>query len=293
MRHSIVAILCAAAGLMAGAAGQAVAASLSGGYTLGGLGCSASGQGSGTISNISCSNTTMTSGSFAASGSGQASYDTLRATASVGISGDPAPFVGNGSLFASARGTARADDQLTIDIAGRTGELVDLVFTTALNGAMSATSGGYEYSEAGATLSVTVKGFRVNVSRNAKSSGTPANNDFNPGRVQIQLGTPFSVSSQLSAYAEILRNGTSPNGIYSGDAVADFGNSGGITGFQLFEPGEGGALIPAWILTSESGQFGFYDATAVPIPAGGWLLLPVVAVIGRYLRPRRARNTPS
>jgi len=275
--------------LAVGAAVPAMAASLSGGYNLGAVNftCNASGQGSGFIDQGTAGCVEyIVSGSFMASGSGQASYDTVRATARIGATDlDPSTSIGSTSLIGRATAQAQYTDTVTIDIAGRTGEVVDLVFETELNGTMSAIADyTYVYAQAQASLLTRVNGYNVNVSRNAKSSGTPASNDFNPGRVQITLGTPFSVSTQLQVEALLQRTGGSTQ-YFTGDAVADFFNSGGITSFQLFEPGEGGALIQNWNLSSESGQFGFYNA--VPGPATAWLLATGLAALGRFAHRRR------
>jgi hypothetical protein len=56
--------------------------------------------------------------------------------------------------------------------------------------------------------------------------------------------------------------------MYSGIAEASYGNSAGITSFELFETGSD-ELITDWALTSESGEFGFYNP--VPVPAALWL----------------------
>lgn len=141
---------------------------------------------------------------------------------------------------------------------------------------------------ADASLAVNVKGANVIVSRDAKSFGTSVSNDFNPGRVQIELGSPFPVSAQLQTRARLFRT-TGSTQFYSGDVVADFFNSGGITSFTLFETGTGGALIPDWSLSSGSGQFGFYTAV-VPIPGAAWLLATGLMAIGGFARQSRSRS---
>lgn len=274
--------------------GPALAASLSGGYNVSAVTstCNASGQGSGAINqDTSGCAEYIISGSFQASGSGQASYDTLRARAAIGFSSlDPSGFVGTYSLLGSALASARYDDRLVIDIPGRTGEVVDLVFETAMGGTLGATADyAYTYAVADASLLVNVKGVNVSVSRDAKSFGDPASSDFNPGRVQITLGDPFSVSAQLQARARLFRT-TGSTQSFSGDAVADFFNSGGITSFTLFEPGTGGAIIPDWDLSSESGQFGFY-ATAVPAPGAAWLLGTALVAVARFARKVPGRRS--
>lgn len=272
-----------------GITGPALAASLSGGYNVSAINstCNASGQGSGAIdqSTSGCAEY-ITSGSFQASGSGQASYDTLRARAAVGFSGlDPNFAIGTNAILGSATGQASYTDMLVIDIPGRTGEVVDLVFETAMGGALSAIADyTYTYAVADASLLVNVKGVNVSASRDAKSFGDSVSNDFNPGRVQITLGDPFSVSAQLQARARLFRT-TGSTQFFSGDAVANFSNSGGITSFTLFEAGAGGALIPDWNLSSESGQFGFYTA-AVPAPGAAWLLVTAMVAVGRFARSR-------
>lgn len=283
--------LCAFILVAVSAAGPAQAATLSAGYSVSAVTftCSASGQGSGAVNEqtTGCANY-IVSGSFLASGSGDASHDTLRATARVGFSAlRPNVFIGANASLASATGTARYTDTLVIDIAGRTGEVVELVFETAIHGALSAVADyTYTYGVADASLAVNVNGVNVNVSRDAKSFGTSVSSDFNPGRVQIVLGSPFSVTAQLQTRARLFRT-TGSTQFYSGDVVADFLNSGGITSFTLFEAGAGGAIIPAWELSSESGQFGFYTAV-VPAPGAAWLLATGLVAIGRFARAGRA-----
>lgn len=286
MKISVSAIVCA---LLATAfADQVAAASLSGGYMIGalGTGCYASGSGSGSLTESSsgCS-TYLDSGSFQVSGSGAATYDTLRATAGVGFSNvDPnASATGLGN----AQGGARYDDSITIDIPGRTGQSVDLVFTAAMHGSMSASADSYSYGQANASLNVYVgnDGY-VLVSRNAKSAGVPADNDYNPGRAHIIIGTPFAVSAELKVSASL--QSTAANDTYSGNVLAAFGNSAGITSFELFETG-GETPITNWNLSSESGAFGFY--TVVPVPASGWLFMSGLIALGARLRRQRAPET--
>lgn len=287
--------VCAGVFLAACAASPVVAGSLSAGYNVSAVNstCQASGQGAGAINQDTggCAEY-IVSGSFQASGSGQASYDTLRAKAGVGFSSlDPSGFIGTNSVLGSATGTARYDDMLTIDVPGRTGEIVDLVFETAMGGHLSAIADyAYTYADAGASLSVRVNGVNVSVSRSVKSFGDPLSSDFNPGRAQITLGSPFSVSAQLGTSARLFRT-TGSTQFYSGDAVSDFSSSGGITSFMLFEPGPDGAFIPDWNLSSESGQFGFY--TVVPVPGAAWLLIPAVVAVRRFVRTRGARGAAS
>jgi hypothetical protein len=284
-------IACAVVSLAAGPAVPAAAAGLSAGYQLGGVNftCGASGQGSGSLTHDApgCAEYLL-AGTFLWSGSAQASYDTLRATARVGVAGlRKNSSTGIGATLGDATASARYDDTLTIDVAGRTGDVVDLVFTTALSGGLSAVADLNEvFASAGAGLVTFVKGVRVGISQSVdNSSGVPVGSDFNPGLVQITLGQPFSVSAQLTASATLLanvRNGLS----YSGEAAATFSNSGGITSFQLFEAG-GGAPITDWMLTSESGEFGFYTAV-VPVPAGGWLFGSALAALVAVRRSRRS-----
>lgn len=283
--------VCTAFALLAGLTQQAGAATISGGYNISGPGfsCKASDQGSGSLSDSSpeCSSY-ITSGSFSVSGSGSATYDTLRATASAGLSDlDPSGAYGSGSLLASATGSAQYSDSITIDIAGRTGDYVDLVFTTEMNGNAAATADSSTYASVDATLRVIVNGYRVNVSRSTGSEGDPVFNDLNPGVVQIQLGSAFSVSSLLQVTARIQAL-TAINGMYNGDAFANFGNSAGITSFELFEAGSNVA-IDNWDLTSESGAFGFYNAAAVPVPASIWLFgSGLLGLIGMARRKKAA-----
>jgi hypothetical protein len=287
MKQSILGLVCASIALAIGTADPVAAASLSGGHNLGGINytCSSSGAGSGFLNEGSagCAEY-VSSGSFQMSGSGQASYDSLRASASVGMSSlDPSGFVGTNGLLLSALGQATSNDKLTIDIPGRTGELVDLVFETRMSGSLSASADYTDvYAVADSVLSVLVNGYRVNVGQSSNNSGTPPTlSDGNPGRVQIQLGTPFNVSSQLTVKARLGRTSGSAT-FFSGDAVANFANTAGITSIMLFESGTGGALIPAWNLASESGQFGYY--TPVPAPATIWLLAPALGLLASRVK---------
>jgi len=136
MKISILVNVCAAFALATGCANPAAAASVSGGYNIGAVysTCHAQGQGSASLTeaNPICGDWLRT-GSMTISGSGQASYSALRATAYAGFSGvDPSPTTG--STLADTLGSASYQDMLTIDIVGRTGQTVDLVFTTAMDG---------------------------------------------------------------------------------------------------------------------------------------------------------------
>ncbi len=250
------------------------AATLSGGYSVSAVhsSCSAEGSGSGMITESGCDY--LLSGGFTVSASGDATYDTLRATARAGFSDvRENHYTGAGSRIALALGSARYEDRITIDVDGRTGEIVELVFTTALNGTMQTFGDSNTYASASAGLMTWVNGAYLPVSRSVNSNGGSAASDPNPGRVQITLGTPFSVIAELRARAELLA--WTQNAIYTGDAVADFGNSGGITSFELFELG--GAPVLDYALSSESGQFGFY---MVPEPGTGWLLATLLTALG-------------
>lgn len=290
MKHFLLGIVCAAIALAIGAANPAAAASLGGGHNLGGINstCASSGPGSGYLDEGSagCAEY-IVSGSFQMSGSGQATYSSLRASASVGMSAlDPSGFVGTGGALVSALGGADSNDTLTIDIPGRTGEMVDLVFHTAMSGTLSASADyTYVYGLAEAILNVYVNGYRVAIARTSGNAGTPIMTDTNPGRVQIQLGTPFDVNSALTVKARLQRTSGSTQ-VFSGDAASNFSNTAGITSFMLFEAGEGGAFIEDWNLASESGQFGFY--TAVPAPATVWLLAPALGLLAPWVK-RKAK----
>ena len=283
MKITVSAIVCAV--LATAFADQVAAASLSGGYSIGalGIGCRAEGQqGSGSITESSsgCSDY-LDSGSFLVSGSGVASYDTLRGAAGAGFSADPKYSHSYGDTLASAGGGASYDDWITIDSPGRTGETVDLDFTTALHGSMSASSSDSSmFGQASASLQVYVNDGYVLVSQGTKSTGDSVFNDFNPGHTQIVLGTAFPVSADLVVSVRL--DALTPiDGVYSGDAFANFENSAGITSFEL-KAGDG-ASITNWNLTSQSGEFGFYNA--VPVPASVWLfvsgLLGLVGVARR------------
>ncbi len=258
------------------------AASLTAFYTVGGVNqaCGGSGLGSGSFDQDTpgCAEY-IYSGTIMAFGSGSASHDTLRATARVGLTDyDPKGALSNTGILANARGIAGYDDNVVIDIPGRTGETVELEFLTSMGGSMSAIGDpGFVFGQADATLRVNVNGYGVLVSRNAKSEGVPAANDFNPGRVEIELGKPFPVSADLDVKARLQRNFGNTQ-FFSGDVISNFTNSAGITSFMLYEAGEGGALISDWDLTSESGQFGFY--TAVPIPGAVWLFGSAIGILG-------------
>jgi len=258
------------------------AASLTAFYTLGGVNqaCGGSGLGSGFFDQDTpgCAEF-IVSGTIMAFGSGSASHDTLRATARVGLTDyDPKGPLGNGSILANSRGVARYDDMLVIDIAGRTGETVELEFLTSMGGSMSAIGDPSSvFGQADASLLVRVNGYGVSVGRNAKSAGVSVAHDLNPGRVEIELGTPFAVSADLDVKARLQRNFGNTQ-FFSGDVISNFSNSAGITSFMLYEAGEGGALISDWDLTSESGEFGFY--TAVPIPGAVWLFGSAIGILG-------------
>jgi len=285
MKISVLIKVCAAFALATGFTNQVLAATLTGSYSIGALtfSCNASEPGSGTLTNLSSGCTdTLNSGSFSVSGSGQATYDTLRATASAGFSGEPKGAV-TGLL--SATGKASYQDMVTIDILGSTGETVDLVFRSGLNGDLAASSDGSTYAQATASLNVRVNGYNVNIGRKTTTTGVNTDNDLNPGRVEIVLGTPFSVLASLTVTARVDPL-TAINRIFTGDALADFGSSAGITSFELFESGTE-TLISSWDLTSESGEFGFY--TVVPVPASVWLFgSGLLGLVGMARRKKAA-----
>jgi hypothetical protein len=288
MKISVLVIVCTAFALATGFADPVAAASVSGGHNIGAIyfTCHSDGAGSGSLTEATpgCADY-LAAGSFTLTGSGQATYSTLRASASVGFSGiDPSGSVG--TLLADALGQAQYQDTLTIDIAGRTGETVDLVFTTAINGTTSASSSDSSTTAlASGNLNVWVNGQRVAVSQRRPSTAVPEFFNGNPGLVQIVLGTPFSVSAQLTVRAQLFPS-TPVNGrYYSGEASANFSNSAGITSFALNEAG-GGAPITDWNLTSQSGEFGFY--TVVPVPASVWLFGSGLLGLVGMARPKKA-----
>jgi hypothetical protein len=263
------------------------AASANGGFdvsALYGFVCSADGSGAGSLSELSpgCADV-VDAGSFTVSASGEATYDTLRATARVGFSSVESAYLDGSGRVALAQGTARYRDTVTIDVPGRTGEVVDLVFTAALNGLVGASADpAVAFAWAVGGLRTTVNGTDLRIATEAKSDGDVFPFDQNPGLVQITLGTPFAVDAELSVRAELSQRARTSG--LSGSAVAEFGNSGGITSFELFDLG--GAPILDYDLSSESGAFGFY---AVPEPGTAWLLATAVAALGANRRRGRTR----
>jgi hypothetical protein len=187
----------------------------------------------------------------------------------------------------TATGLARYSDSLIIDIAGRTGEIVDLIFETAMSGTVNTSGSSNIAAEATSRLSVFVNGSQATMSRAVNYSGDFISDGTNPGRIQIQLGTAFNVSAELSTRARLLATNVSGQfEAFSGGAVADFGNTAGITSFTLLETGTDSVLIPDWSLTSESGEFGFYSAV-VPIPASVWLFVSSLGLLSPWLRRKR------
>jgi hypothetical protein len=298
MKISLLAIVCAV--LAVGPADQVSAASLNGGYTVSSTACSIgstplSGQGAGELTEMSSGCGLLTSGNFISSGSGAASYQRLQATAYVEVVNfNPDHLIGVGGLLGRAIGIAEYIDNLVIDIPGREGDIVDLVFTAAMNGLVSASvmDPALTTAQASASLVVTVGNSfdqgKVSLSQGAQSNGDLVSNDFNPGSVQIKLGDPFGVDAKLQLDTQLRAMTNRSTDVYYGDALAEFGNSAGITSFELYETG-GGALIPDsdWNLMSESGAFGFY--TVVPLPAGGWLFgSGLLGLIGMAKRKKAA-----
>ena len=112
------------------------------------------------ISESDCGAYSGFTGSFTATAAGAASYGVLRAGAGVTYGN-----LGRGtSAYVRGRGFGGAsfEDSLVLDVVGRTGEVVDLVFTTELNGNTSASltgSGDSLLGEAHGYLSVNVNGF--------------------------------------------------------------------------------------------------------------------------------------
>ena len=288
MKISVLVIVCTAFALVTGFADPVAAASVSGGHNIGAIyfTCHSDGAGSGSLNEATsgCADY-VAAGSFTLTGSGQATYSTLRASAAVGFSGVD-PYGNVGTLLADALGQAQYQDTLTIDIAGRTGQTVDLVFTTAINGTTSASSSDSTTTAlASGNLNVRVNGQRVAVSQRRSSTAVPEFFNGNPGLVQIVLGTPFVVDATLTVRAQLFPS-TPVNGRYSGEASAIFSNSAGITSFALNEAG-GGAPITDWNLTSQSGEFGFY--TVVPVPASVWLFgSGLLGLVGMARRKKAA-----
>ena len=290
MKISFLVNVCAVFALTTGFADQVEAATITENHSIAVLSqsCSVSGQGgSSSLNNLStgCSST-LSEGTFSASASAAATYDILRASASVGFS-EVRPTSAPGSLLATVTARAEYEDMVTIDIPGREGDLVDLAFTTALSGTTSAsTPDSWVYAEGTGGLQVRVNGWSVVVSQKSTTSSTPTPPfNSNPGRVPITLGTPFRVTADLSASARIQKT-ISGFLTYSGEGLASFGNSGGITSFELFES-ESETLISSWDLTSESGEFGFYSA--VPIPAAVWLFgSGLIGLVGMARRKNSA-----
>jgi hypothetical protein len=176
-------------------------------------------------------------------------------------------------LRGQATAQASFNDDITLDVAGRTGEVVDLVFRAALSGSSDASvvgSGGTFFASASGGLHVTVDGERLTISDSFDTNGNGFKFDSGPTTVQITLGQSFQIQTALGTSASIrdLSGTSSVVTVDLGSALAPFGASGGPTSFQLFD--QGGASIPNFTLASGSGQFQFY---VVPEPSTGMLLL--------------------
>ncbi|HEB91524.1 MAG TPA: PEP-CTERM sorting domain-containing protein [Deltaproteobacteria bacterium] len=273
--------------LLVGAASQA--ASLANGFQVQGAaaGCSASGNSttgsavSGGVTEGDCVLPTGFAGTFSLTGSSSASYGTVHASANVSYAGVDVPPSGS----AGANAGARFSDTITIDKPGRTGEIVDLVFESAINGnASAAVSGeggtGTPFSRANASLSVSVAGAFAGGSVSGRSDGTALRVDPDPVRVAITLGEAFSIEVNLQVSALIGVNGGS-SGNVSGFASAAFGNSAGITSFSLFDAA--GVEITDFSVSSESGQFALYQ----PVPEPGSALLVGLGLLGLPLVQKR------
>lgn len=223
------------------------------------------------------------SGAYNVSGSADAGYGTLRAEARVGYSN-----VSESGYYMNSQADARASfrDDITLDVAGRTGEVVDLVFHAAMSGVSSAhitSTVGTQWAKGSGALRVTVAGEQIDIIDTFNTNGFFFQYDDGPKTVQITLGQTFEISALLSAGAEI--NGVSTFSdvtVYDGSAIAPFGASGGPTAFELF--GMDGTPISDFTLSSGSGKFAFY---VVPEPGTGALLVLGMMGMG-FLGKRRS-----
>lgn len=249
-------------------------------------GCSLQGTGAVAVSDLSCP--TGATGQYRVSADASASYGTLQAVAQAGF--DNVSSAGT-AIGAQASAQANFKDDITLDVVGRTGEVVDLVITARLSGSASASIAGtgIPLATAGGGLRLTVGSKSLSINNSWDSRTGPSLFDTGPLTVQITLGQPFQLEGQLGAVVGIrdLSGTSSIITITQASALASFGNSGGPTSFELFDLG--GAPILAYSLSSGSGQFQFF----VPEPGLGLLLGAALAAarFSRRLEPRRFRSS--
>jgi len=226
------------------------------------------------VSHTSCP-TGGAAGGYLVAAQATAGYGTLRAVAQAGYTDviETGPH-----LSGVATGQATFTDDITLDVPGRAGEVVELVFFAALNGASTASIASSDSSQrarASGGLGLTVAGVKISVTNSFDTSTGLTTFSISPGTVQVTLGQSFQIQGTLTASAEIRDASTSSIvTVSSASALAPFGTSGGPTSFELFDLG--GAPITGHSLTSGSGQFQFF----VPEPGLGLLLGAALAAAG-------------